>query len=221
MSLIQLRSSHLSVSEGNSQDVLPRLDEINSNMHKVLEIVRAQIRQGPPTLNTASCIVYPTTNRETGQLTSVDALTESDKLDSTDPLSSTGLPFRPKEYDELAEVLSLKDLSEVHVFRNSDSLSSTEPSSVAFQSEILNTHQAVMSNMQTCLQSAGSLISSVSTALNSDTEQLLASDFNGSVMSDRHAGIEDWIISAEPSPMNGDKPAEQGRQHVAITDTQC
>jgi hypothetical protein len=209
LSLIQPRSSHLSVSEGNSQDVLPRLDEINSNIHKVLEIVRAQIRQGPPTLNSASCIVYPTTNRETGPLTSVVALTESDQPDSNDPLSSTGLPFRPKEYDELAEALSIKDLSEVHVSRTCDSPSSIEPGSVEFQSAILDTHQAVMSNMQTCLQSAGSLISSASTAFNSDTEQLLASDFNGSVMGDRQAGIEDWIISAEPSPINGDKPAEQ------------
>jgi hypothetical protein len=211
LSLIQARSSHLSVSEGNSQYVLPRLDEINSNIHKVLEIVRAQIRQGPPILNSVSCIVYPTTNGENGQLTSVATLTESDQPDFSDKLSSTGLPYRPKEYDkQVLEKSSLKSLSEAHGSGNSDSPSSIEPGSVEFQSQTLDTHQAVMSNMQSCLQSAGSLISSVSTALTSDTEQLLPSDFNGSVMGDRRAGIEDWIISAEPSPMNGDKRAEQG-----------
>jgi hypothetical protein len=212
LSLIHLRSSHLSVSEVSPQAVLPRLDDISSNIHEVLKLVRAQIQQGTPKLDSESCIVYSTKIQDTGQLAlpcSV-ALTESDQPNSSERNPSTDIPLRPKVYAETAHVLSSQDSSDGHEVEKFDSVSSIEPSSFEIQSQILDTHQAVMGNMQACLQSAGSLISSVSTALSTDAEPLLASDFNGSIPGDRRIGIEDWITSAESIPTDGDKLERQG-----------
>lgn len=113
------------------------------------------------------------------------------------------MPLRPKAgSDEMG--LCEEDSSAACVSESPDSVSPTEPISVVVQTQILDTHQAVMSNMEACLRSAGSLISSVSTALTSDTEQFLASDFNGSIMGERRAGIESWITSADSDQLSGD-----------------
>ena len=144
------------------------------------------------------------------------ALTEPKQPKSREPNLSADIPLRPKIGAEMADCSSSQDTTDSCGTGSSDLVSSIEPSSFEIQPQTLETHQAVMSNMQACLQSAGSLISSMSTALSTGTEQFLASDFNRSVMGDRRAGIEDWITSAECNHLNGDKPEGQGLWTLAV-----
>jgi hypothetical protein len=119
------------------------------------------------------------------------------------------LPLRPKRDVEMTDCSSTTELEEVG---NSNSVSATEsnPLEIQSQSQTLESHISVMKNMQTCLQSAGSLISSMSTTLSIDTEQFPASDFNHSITGDQRDGIEDWVTSAECKSSNDDKMEGQG-----------
>ena len=210
-SLTDLRSSHLSISEANPQAVLPRLDDINSNILEVLKLVRGQIQQGTPTLVSESCIVPHSKDQEKALLASSSSndLAGLNHAALHEQNLSTKIPLRLKVGSDEMDVCE-EGSSAACVSESSDSMSSTEPSSIEVQTQILDTDQAVMRNMEACLRSAGSLISSVSTALTSDTEQFLTSDFNGSITGDRRAGIESWITSAESDHLSGDKPDGQG-----------